>query len=206
MFDLPEKPRTDVENMLASLTPARSVSRDATLFAAGRARGRAEALGGGPAVWPWQLASGVLAVALAAVSLARHDTHMSYSRDRPPKENVATRSARSPRHAEKRDDKTRRTAPSVAARREDRDERAGLVRNKCALLLREDTFYPLDGDLRSWLLDGTDLPPPIPPQRKMPEAIDPAGVPAGIAPGGHVPVRLPVWLTFLQARTEGASP
>ena len=206
MFDPSERPRTDLEDLLASLVPARSVSRAETLFAAGRARGRAESERNRPAAWPWQLATGVLAVALVAVSVGRHDTHVSDSRNPPPRENVATRGARSPRHAEKRAPKTHRAAPSVTARREDPDERAGLERNKHALVLRGNTFYPLDGDLRSWLLDGTDLPPPIPPQGKMPETIDPAGARAGIAPGDDVPLPLPVWFTFLRTWTEGASP
>ncbi len=195
MLHEPDELRTDIEKLLASLQPARSLSRDETLFAAGRARGRAEASGRRPTAWPWQVTTGVLAVALVAVLLARSDTGATHSRDMLASKKSVAPTTPSPHAAEKRSENTLHERPSTLTDRDGGSNGAFLDRQTRSLARLEGAAYPLDRDLRSWLLDGTDLPLSDSIEEGLPEGVDPAWAPAGMPTGGSSSVQSPSWFT-----------
>ena len=195
MLHEPDEFRTDVEKLLASLQPARSLSRDETLFAAGRARGRAEAASHRPTAWPWQVTTGVLAVTLVAVLLARSDTGATHSRDMLASKKSVAPTTPLPHAAEKRSENTLHERPSTLTDRDGGSNGAFLDRQTRSLPRLRGAAYPLDRDLRSWLLDGTDLPLSDSIEEELPEGVDPVWAPTGMPTGGSSSVYSPSWFT-----------
>ncbi len=204
MLHEPDELRTDVEKLLASLQPARSLSRDETLFAAGRARGLAEAASHRTTAWPWQVTTGVLAVALVAVLLARSNTDAPQSRDMLASKKTIAPATHSQHTAEKRSEHTLRERPSTLTDRDGGSNDAFLDRQTRSLAWLGRAAYPLDTDLRSWLLDGTDLPLLDSIEEELPEGVDSAWSSTGVPLDRHMPVQAPSW--FTRFRLEGESP
>ncbi len=195
MLHEPDELRTDVEKLLASLEPARSLSRDETLFAAGRARGLAEAASHRTTAFPWQVTTGVLAVTLVAVLLAKSDTGAPQSRDMLASQKTIAPATPSPHAAEKRSENTLRERPSTLTDRDGGSNDAFLDRQTRSLAWLGRAAYPLDTDLRSWLLDGTDLPLLDSIEEELPEGVDPVWAPTGMPTGGSSSVQSPSWFT-----------